>query len=838
MKKVFTLLSCLLSMTCYGQREAQNWFFGNGGGLSFAGSSPTTLTVGQLNSYEACSAISDTNGNLLFYTNSEAIWDRNHSVMPGSTSLAGHTSTTQGALIVRDPNNASRYYLLNVDACDNQLIGGLRYSIVDMTLRNGQGGLVLPLNLTIPTPSSSGKLTEKLTAIRHANGRDTWVLVHEWLGNGFFAFLISPAGIAGSPVVSRLGSIHQGGGGTFGNANAVGFMKASPNGSLLGVAVRDAGLELFDFNNGTGQVTNARRLYTGNIFDRTYGVEFSPDNTKLYTTDLANRIDQYNLNSPTPASTRQTIGSSFGLPTSALQLGPDGRIYVSLHQSSYIAAIANPNASGAACNYVSSFVDVGGVCQVGLPNFPNSFPQQSASAVATISASSVCLGTPTSFSVAVTPLTSNATFAWNFGEPTSGPANSGTGMAPTHIYSSPGTYITTVTVALPGLMPITTTTTVIVNPLPLINLGPTVQQLCQGQTLTLNAGPQLNGSTYRWQDGSTNSSLVVTQSGIYTVTVTSPQGCSTQATTTVTALPVPIVNLGPAFQQICQGQTLTLTAGVHPAGSTYRWQNGSTNNTLTVTQSGTYSVTVTSPQGCSTQAATTVVVNSLPVVGLGSSIHQLCQGQTLRLTGGAQPNGSTYRWQDASTGDSFTVTQPGTYSLTVTSPQGCSAQATTTVISQPTPSVRLGADTTVCLENPLVLRVNPQPIGATYRWQDGSTSNIFMVQSPGSYAVDVFLAGGCVGRDEIVVREAQCPFMIPNIITPNGDAKNDFFVLKGLNPKNWRIEIYNRWGNQVYETSSYDNKWDAINQSDGVYYYMLTHNTTGQQYKGYVEVSR
>jgi gliding motility-associated-like protein len=144
----------------------------------------------------------------------------------------------------------------------------------------------------------------------------------------------------------------------------------------------------------------------------------------------------------------------------------------------------------------------------------------------------------------------------------------------------------------------------------------------------------------------------------------------------------------------------------------------------------------------------------------------------------------------------------------------------------------------VCEAKPLQLQVNQQPAGATYRWQDGSTSSTFVVQTAGTYAVEVTLPGGCTGRDEITVRAAQCPFKIPNVITPNSDNRNDAFVLEGLNPRSWRIEIYNRWGRQVYQKEAYDNGWNAANESAGVYYYLLTHSTTGQRYRGYVEVIR
>ncbi|MCC3159406.1 T9SS type A sorting domain-containing protein [Hymenobacter sp. 15J16-1T3B] len=364
MKHFFTLLLGLSVSAVYGQSREQNWYFGGNAGLRFnaAPAAPTVLSDGQLFSYEASATMSDAGGNLLMYTNAVTVWDRTHTPMPGGPLVGGYQSASQGALILPAPGSTSQYYLFVVDAAENGFAAGLHYSVVDMTLRNGLGDLTATKNVAVPTPSP--QLTEKLTAVRHANGRDYWVLVHGWQNNSFHAYLLSPAGLSATPVTTTIGITHTGG-----VANGVGYMKASPNGQLLGVAIRDAAFELFDFNNSTGQLSNLRRLYTA-FGDRIYGVAFSPDNTKLYTTDLVNGVYQFDLSASTIS--RQFLGSTPG-QSGAVALAPDGRIYVAAYNTSRLSAITNPNGAGGASGFVSQYVTLSGTSQIGLPNFPNAF---------------------------------------------------------------------------------------------------------------------------------------------------------------------------------------------------------------------------------------------------------------------------------------------------------------------------------------------------------------------------------------------------------------------------------------------------------------------------------
>jgi gliding motility-associated-like protein len=885
--------------------QAQNWYFGDHAGVRFTSSGPSAVTNSSMLTYEGCTSLSDASGQLLAYSNGESIWDSQHHAMPnGSTGLGGNNSTSQGALLLPMPGSSTKAYLFCLDAIENNLVGGLRYSIVDFSLRGGLGDVTATKGVILPTPTIGGKVTEKLTAVRHANGRDYWIVVHGWQSNAFYSFLFSPTGISTTPVTSNVGEIHQGGASFFGAGNAVGCMKASPDGRHLALAQRDSQCELYDFDNATGSVSNYLRLAS---HDYTYGVEFSPDNSKVYTTySLDGEITQYNLLAGSPAA----IVNSATLITSAerlgnLVLGPDNKIYVVSYGNSYLNAIQNPNATGAACNYQKQVVTLAGKQGLnGLPNFANTY---AAAPVYTVyfTSSGGCASSTVSFAGAVQPAVSGAVATWNFGDPASGGANVAAGLTPTHTYATVGTYQVTLTVTLPGVAtPLTVTQAVVVAPVPQVSLGNDVV-VCASQ-FQLSVGAQPAGSTYRWQDGSTSATYLARASGRYSVTVTSAAGCTSSSAVNVTLNAVPAVRL-PADTIACASSVL-LRPSVQPAGSTYRWQDGSTSATYLARASGRYSVTVTSAAGCTSTAAVNVTLSTVPTLRLpidtvacGTSVllrpsaqpagstyrwqdgstsatylarasgrysvtvtslagcattagvnvtlnavptprlpadTTVCASSVL-LRPGAQPAGSTYRWQDGSTSATYLAQASGIYSVVVTTSQGCTATATTQVRLGTAPSVSLGADTVVCPNTVWVIRTNPQPAGTLYRWQDGSTNATYLAHGPGQYSVEVrATATSCPANATRVASATDCPIVIPNIITPNGDRQNESFTLKGLIPAEWHLVIFDRWGRQVYDRAHYDNGWNATGQASGMYYYLLSNEATGEHYRGWVEVMR
>ena len=158
----------LLSQLLFSQGEANIWYFGENAGLDFNSGNPVALTNGQLNTIEGCATISNSVGQLLFYTDGITIYNSNHQVMLNGAGLYGDTSSTQSATIVKKPGSATLYYVFTIDEEVNP--NGFCYSIVDMSLDGGNGAVTSTKNILVYTPTC-----EKLAVVKHANNTDFWI---------------------------------------------------------------------------------------------------------------------------------------------------------------------------------------------------------------------------------------------------------------------------------------------------------------------------------------------------------------------------------------------------------------------------------------------------------------------------------------------------------------------------------------------------------------------------------------------------------------------------------------------------------------------------------------
>src|SRR5690349_13682807 len=189
--KQFLLVAGLLAVqSLSAQHEFDNWYFGQNAGVSFVSGSPVNLSGGQITTNEGCSSMSDGAGNLLFYTDGQNVYDKNHTLMPNGTGLLGNWSSTQSALITADPGNVNQYYIFTTDGFQGP--NGLRYSIVDMTLNGGNGDIGTVKNVQLMNFSD-----EKVTGIRNASGNGFWIVSHgpSNTSNEYYAFPLTAAGI-------------------------------------------------------------------------------------------------------------------------------------------------------------------------------------------------------------------------------------------------------------------------------------------------------------------------------------------------------------------------------------------------------------------------------------------------------------------------------------------------------------------------------------------------------------------------------------------------------------------------------------------------------------------
>ncbi|MBU6342123.1 MAG: T9SS type A sorting domain-containing protein, partial [Bacteroidetes bacterium] len=271
--------------------------------------------------------------------------------------------------------------------------------------------------------------------------------------------------------------------------------------------------------------------------------------------------------------------------------------------------------------------------------------------------------------------------------------------------------------------------------------------VCQGGLIEIKSPLEFQG--FQTTSGIV-STLQFTQSGQYTVNAISPNGCVASEVVTVVVNPLPTVELGANGQPICSGNTITLDAG-NP-GSKYLWSTNATTQTILATAAGTYTVTVTSAAGCTKSDDIVITQGITPVVNIGAD-KSICQGKVTTLNAGNP--GASFAWSNGLTTQSITVSTGGTYSVTVTNTDGCTASDNAAITVNPLPVVNLGPDTTVCTSNlPLTLGVSGA--FASYFWSTGDPTPTTQVSASGTYIVTVVDSNGCENKDDIKVTVVVC----------------------------------------------------------------------------------
>lgn len=202
----------------------------------------------------------------------------------------------------------------------------------------------------------------------------------------------------------------------------------------------------------------------------------------------------------------------------------------------------------------------------------------------------------------------------------------------------------------------------------------------------------------------------------------------------------------------------------------------------------------------------------------------------------ANPSGYEFLWQDGSTQSTFQVTDFGVYWVQVSN--ACQMdQDTIAFEKQEIPlSIDLGPDEFVCPLEPRILSPLDNPTGFEFTWQDSSKQSSFQVSDYGTYWVTV--QNDCsIASDTITISKPEfLNFFIPNVITPNDDARNDFFIIDQQLVGS-RLSVYNRWGRRIYESDNYQNDWDGRDLPGGIYFYFITNSCTENQ-KGYLSILR
>ena len=361
---------------------------------------------------------------------------------------------------------------------------------------------------------------------------------------------------------------------------------------------------------------------------------------------------------------------------------------------------------------------------------------------------------------------------------------------------------------------------------------------CQGSMVNL----QVNSiyDSYQWLNGgvpiegaaSAQYNFQLTGNADISVLVSDHTCDATSEVIHITSIPTPVVSITPnADVQVCQDSYLL--TGTSSSGN-YQWFNqgipipGATSSTYTVTSDGDYSFRSTDASGeCSaiSEEVSVILATELSVEILASTT-EACQGETVTLT--VQGNYDTITWFNQFSGSSTTVTQSGQYSVVVNS-NGCEATDEIVIQILPLPIANAGMDVESDCDQGAILTGTGT---GTLVWQSHPTLTItdgssIAIANPSQTTTYTLIAsnGQCIAKDEVVVTVDCSSIYIPNVFTPNGDGLNDFFQIIARGVKTFRLEIYNRWGELLFESDDPEKVWNGGKQEyyapDGVYFWTL-----------------
>lgn len=799
-------------------------------------------------------------------------------------------STTQGVQIVEMIDTPGKYYLFSLAAGGPgtpPFDKNLYYSVVDMNLNGGMGDVV-PGRKWIHIDTA---LTEKMIAIPGDNC-DIWLLAHSYDENIFKAYRIGKNGFDPTPIISRCGVIRTiSGSWVLGQLCVSTDRKKLATANFHAGIVE---LYDFDPATGTVSNSMVIDTLNS-AYGISFSPDNSKLYVSYFNTTATWGIYQFNLNLPNKAAITASKTFILPLPyNEELRIGPNEKIYfisngrrVGANWQMDIGVIQNPNLSGTACNALANVVTVTAVDRAGSATLGNYFVKATEGDTITqkvpdttvcdsivnmqlkapagyqdyrwndgtrdtsltivrpgkywvsynndcityidtfivnkinnvgisadLGADTILCGSSFPFILDATDTAINVTYLWQDGSTNN-----------TYTVNSTGTYW--VELELKGCT-VSDTIQVAYLDLPLPLGNDTV--ICNQQQTVIIAHPS-PGATLVWGNSSTDSTLVVTETGGYTITVSNGP-CSITDT-----IQVRFINLKAPLTSdtiLCSSPFPFILTATTP-GAKYLWYDGSTDSTNTINKSGAYWVEI-EQDGCYLRDTIRVRYTDLSQV-LGSDTV-ICNQAGYQLSLQISiPERVHILWQDGSTNSNFIVTHTGYYWVTLTDGP-CAARDTISVRFFDL-GADLGRDTVLCFGDPALILDPHSSAFSSLLWQDGSSTTTFAAESPGTYWVIVSDAH-CTTQDTIVIQQQYCNCMVemPTAFTPNGDGKNDIFrpiVPQSCPLQTYMLQIYSRWGELIFSSHNTNLGWDGTYKGHpveiGTYQYQLNYATpdTGEQ---------
>jgi gliding motility-associated-like protein len=674
-------------------QEGSKWFFGGNAGLDFSNNPPTPITDGKINTPEGTSSIANSNGQLLFYSDGIKIWNRDGDEMPclnaACVPMKGSPNSTQSVLIVPQPTCKGCEYLFNVFTTSD--INGeklLTVSVVDMRRENGKGA-VIEQNTTLQEPT-----TERLASVRNDRDSTYWVISHDYGTNKFRIFHATTGGLIETSA-PELGMAHDS------LHKAEGYMKFSSPDTTTGqrrLAVIVPGpptnyVDLFSFNDSTGTLTHNKTVNLGPAPPTAYGIEFSSSGEKMYISfqgadGTKSMLKQYDLTMPDSLLTETAIviDSSATEKYGALQYAPDGKIYMAIEGSEYLATIGEPEGNSIrAVEYEREGVELGGKkSQLGLPSMVQDFSQDGSGAG--FEADGFCTNEPTTFEASPVCDPLKNTYAWDFNYNPESPAFSAPSeqQQTTHTYTEAGTYRVALLLTVENCRDTIVVQEVTIYDTPdAIDLGPDKDTCGAYVPLKVN----VEAENYLW----VRRGRIISRQREYRATATGDyivfayngpnQDCFTSDTIKITLRTPPPFSIGPDTT-MCRDSSIALTVQ-NPRWIEYNWSTGEITKEITVNAPGQYSVIVKDGNNCYNSDTLQVAELPSPVLNLLPE-YVICipDGASVILDANGVGN-LKYEWEHSGeTTKTVTVNTEGTYSVVATNTDGCATEKFTNVVDK------------------------------------------------------------------------------------------------------------------------------------------------------------
>jgi gliding motility-associated-like protein len=546
-------------------QRANIWYFGQNAGIDFNPPITNALSDSQMDAPEGCTAISDRNGQIVFYTDGNDVFIKDrvtgvHSLV--DTGLGGNPGSAQSVVAVPYPNDETLYYIFTTEEVGTGTGNfEFKYSVFDIKLNNGIGAIA---EKNIPLFSKS---TERITA------NNNWVVIHEYGNNNFRAYPLTATGL-GNAVVSSLGTDHS----TAAPEYAQGYMKFSGDGTKLAVAIAEGPtgpnyVDVFEWDNNLGEVIDFRQLdlTADGALGQVYGVEFSPGGSKLFATvktSGSSMIMEYRADTLSLMRSINPIMSTGG-ELGAIQIAPNSQLYVAVNGSNNLGVInVNPDTASASSYSPAGFaLAAGTTSKLGLPNFAQSFGNALTTPSYFVSGP-VCLGQPITMSAVTTSIIDTA--FWQITNAIGTIVYTSPNLADTTVLNVAGDYLVSLLIGNRCGFNTAFSQTVTVNAPPDNSTLPAGLPLCGTSSLleVYNVPPpNIADLTFLWSTGETTSSIIVTAQGTYSVVMTdTTSGCTNSANVFVG--PPFLVDLGPDLN-LCENDPLILDSQAN--ASVYNW---------------------------------------------------------------------------------------------------------------------------------------------------------------------------------------------------------------------------------------------------------------------------